>query len=227
MDDFDGSAIMGRAGEKRAKGFVQKFKGKTVPAEKPVDDLIKISYKPDKQVQNHSKIINNGNSEIRFAIVYYDYDTAELMTKGWYYLDPNSEEEIPFDVYYIYAYETDLYGDYIRLTGEKDYFKLHEGSFQEPAERGSSNDGTGFSQWFSGKDIPAIKPPSDIIKVSYKPEKDKQNHSKIINDGSSELKYAITYYDYDNAELMTKGWYYLEPNSEEEIPFDVYYIYAY
>ena len=217
---------MGREGEKRAKGFVQIFKGKSVPAEKPPDDEIKISYKPEKDKQNHTKIINDGTSELRFTIVYYDYDEKGLMQKGWYTIDPNSEEELLFDVYYIYAYETDLYGEYVRLT-DKHHFSIPEDNFEGSAEKCKSSEGYGFKQCFSGNDIPSRKPPSDMIKVSYKPEKEKQNHTKIFNDGDSEIRFAIVYYDYDAAELMAKGWYNMDPNSEEELPYDVYYLYAY
>ena len=175
---------------------------------------------------NYTKIINDGDGELKVAIVYFDEDKGELIQKGWYTIEPNSEEEVPFDVYYIYAYEADLYGEYIRMTG-KDHFNIPEDDFESLAEKCSADEGYGFEQWFSGKDIPAKTPPKDEIKVSYNPEKTKQNYTRIINDGNSELRLAIIYYDYKYKVEMQKGWYTIAQNSEVEVPYDVYYIYAY
>ncbi len=206
-DDFEGSAMMGREGEIRSKGFIQTFKGKTVPAEKPPDDVISIKYKPDKDIQNHTKVINQGNSEIKFAIVYYDYNKSELIQKGWYTIAPNSIEELPVDVYYIYAYETDLYGDYIRLADKEYHLKIPDADFEGTSEVCGQDEGYGFKQWFNGKDVPAKTPPKDEIKIYYLPEKSQQNITRIVNNGGSEIRFAITYFDYDRSELIQKGWF--------------------
>lgn len=193
---------------------------------KPPKDEIKISYKPEKTKQNYTEIFNAGSSQINYAFVYYDYDRAELQQKGWFAMAPNTKEYQLFDVYYIYAYEIDLYGDYVRLTGEN-HFDIPMDVFEGAADPCEPGEGTAFKQWFNGESVPAKDPPKDMINISYKPEEFVQNSTFLSNNGGGQLEVAIIYYDWVKKELCLKSWIQIEPGEFPEVPYDVVAVHAF
>ncbi len=207
-------------------GLRQWFPGKAIPSLTPPKDDIIIAYKPEKTKQNYTRVTNMGDRQLSYAIVYYDYTERQLLQKGWFILEPNSTEDLPYDVYYHYGYITDHYGDYVKIYGE-DYFDVPYEDFEGAAEKCDQSLGLGFGRWFNGNDIPAIKPPKDEIKIFYTQEEFKQNFTKIVNFGLGELNASIVYYDWANEELIQQQWLILEPQSALDIPNDVFFIYAY
>lgn len=117
-------------------------------------------------------VINDGSSYLYFSVIYFKADDQKLHKKGWYKLQPHTSIEIPYGVYYIYAYERESGGTRNVLSNKKHQFAIppyDKGDFDEVALKNdiSGFRFRGFKKMFKGKAIPSKKPLKNTIKASY------------------------------------------------------------